>query len=150
MIVVRTLLLLAGLATAAYGIELVLKMSPVDRMSIAVWFLGAIVIHDAILAPLSAGAGVLGDHVFPARVRGPVTVGAVITFTLIVVAAPVLFRGGAVANPTVLDRDYPLGLAVALVVVWAAVGIVVYRRRRRSRAAPARHRPGRILRPRGE
>jgi hypothetical protein len=45
----------------------------------------------------------------------------VCTVTLLAVAVPTLTRGGALPNPTVLDRNYPAGLAVALVLVWVLV-----------------------------
>ena len=55
------------------------------------------------------------------------------------IASPVLFRANALAdNPTLLDRNYSLGFAVALAIVWAAVAVsLVLRRGRRSRASTA-------------
>ncbi|WP_227982491.1 hypothetical protein [Nocardia spumae] len=132
MTVVRAVLLLSGLAAAGYGIDLVLTMRPVELLSIAIWFLGVIVLHDAVFAPLSAGVGAIGRRWVPAGVVAPVAIGAVATVTLVVVAVPVVRRGGAVANPTVLDRDYGVGLAIAVALVWAGVGGAVLRRRRRE------------------
>ncbi|MEU6559530.1 hypothetical protein [Nocardia nova] len=130
--VLRALLIVAGIASAAYGIGLVLQMNTTDLKSIAVWSAGLLVLHDAVFAPLSAGAGTLGRYLLPAPVRGPVTIGAVTTVVLAIVSVPVVGRAGAVANPTVLDRDYGAGLTVALVLVWAGVGIAAVWRIRRS------------------
>jgi len=129
---VRVLLAAAGIASAAYGISLVLHMNTTDLMSIAVWSVGLLVVHDAVFAPLSAGVGVLGRHLIPGSVRGPVTIGVVATVVLAILSVPVIARAGAVANSTVLDRDYRLGLAVALVSVWTGVGLTMVWRIRRS------------------
>lgn len=70
------------------------------------------------------------------------TIGAILTVALVVVSLPVLFqRGGIAANPSSLDRNYPVGLAVAVAVVWLGCGSwLVYSwwlSRRRSRSAVA-------------
>ncbi|WP_062997123.1 hypothetical protein [Nocardia mikamii] len=131
--VVRGLLIAAGAACAAYGIELLLQMNTTDLMSIAVWSVGLLLVHDVVFAPLSAGVGVMGRYLIPGPARAPVTIGAVATVVLAVVSVPVVGRAGAVANSTVLDRNYGVGSAVALVLVWAGVGVGVLWRRRRSR-----------------
>jgi len=49
---------------------------------------------------------------------------------LVLLAIPVLSRPGMRPdNPSVLDRDYPLGLTVALAVVWFCVPVYVLLRR---------------------
>ncbi|PSR65772.1 hypothetical protein C8258_21205 [Nocardia sp. MDA0666] len=131
---VRVLLAAAGIASAGYGISLVLHMNTTDLMSIAVWSVGLLVLHDAVFAPLSAGVGVSVRHLIPGSVRGPVTIGVVATVVLAIVSVPVIGRAGAVANSTVLDRNYGAGLAVALAVVWAGVGVMMLWRIRRSRS----------------
>ncbi|MFF0457663.1 hypothetical protein [Nocardia africana] len=128
---VRVLLAVAGIASAAYGISLVLHMNTTDLMSIAVWSVGLLLVHDAVFAPLSAGVGVVGRHLIPGSVRGPVTIGVVATVVLAILSVPVIGRGGAVANSTVLDRNYGLGLAAALAVVWAGIGVTTLWRIRR-------------------
>jgi hypothetical protein len=57
---------------------------------------------------------------------------------LLLLAVPVYDTPGARPdNPTVLDRNYPLGLTISLALVWACVPVyrvlaVVLQRRRRS------------------
>ncbi|MEV5649493.1 hypothetical protein AB0L57_14695 [Nocardia sp. NPDC052254] len=140
MTVIRALLIAAGLASVAYGIDLVLRMSTTDLMSIAVWFGGLLLLHDAVFAPLSAAVGTVGRYVIADLVRGPVIVGAVATVTLAIVAVPVLGRSGAVANSTVLDRNYGAGLAVALLLVWTGVAVAVLWRGRRGPGRAAQRR----------
>ncbi|AYF76187.1 hypothetical protein D7D52_22765 [Nocardia yunnanensis] len=138
MTVIRILLGAFGIGVAVYGIELLLKMSATDLRSVAAWFVGAILAENLIFGPLAALAGVLGHYVLPPRWWPAYTVGACTSLALILVAVPVLGRGGAVpGNDTILDRDYPLGLLAALAVVWAAVAAYLLVSGRRTRAAAA-------------
>ncbi len=128
----RALLIAAGAISAAYGINLVLQMNTTDLMSIALWLAGLLVLHDTVFAPLSAGVGTLGRYLLPDLVHGPVAIGFVATVVLTIVSIPVIGRAGAVANSTVLDRNYSTGLMAALALVWAGVGMAVLWRTRRS------------------
>ena len=77
-----------------------------------------------VLTGLATAAGLAGRRILPRRWWAPLVIGAAGTVGLAAVAIPVLGRSGAVAgNTTVLDRDYGLGLASAILVVWAVVGI---------------------------
>ncbi|WP_238815473.1 hypothetical protein [Nocardia brasiliensis] len=130
MTAVRVLLLLAGGGLGWYGISLLLEVPRADLMSIALWFVGGILVHDALFAPLCAAVGVTARRFLPGIWWGPAACGAACTVALLSIAAPVLDRGHAMPdNPTVLDRNYPLGLAAAVVVVWALVGVAVAARR---------------------
>ncbi|MFC4127696.1 hypothetical protein [Nocardia rhizosphaerae] len=124
MTAVRIVLGLAGLWLAWIGIDLLLGQSRIDLISAGLWFVGAIVLHDGVFAPLCAALGVGGKRLLPPTSAAPVAVGTVCTVTLVLISVPVLGRELAVAaNPTVLDRDYPAGLLAAVVVVWVLVGI---------------------------
>jgi hypothetical protein len=134
MTAVRVLLLLIGLTSGWYGITLMLDFDISDLMSIALWFCGGILLHDAVFAPLCAAVGIGARHLLPRTWWAPAACGAVGTVALASIAAPVLDRGGAMPdNPSVLDRDYATGLAVALVVVWALVVLATVTRRRMER-----------------
>ncbi|MTE13790.1 hypothetical protein [Nocardia aurantiaca] len=147
MTITRILLCVSGIGLAAYGVDLLLKMSTTDLRSVAVWFIGAILAENLVFGPVAALAGVLGHHVLPARWWSAYTVGAFISLALILLAIPVLGREGAVpGNDTVLDRDYTVGLIVSLAVVWAVVAAyLLLTRGRRSPATAAEpriaHRP---------
>ncbi|MFE6864145.1 hypothetical protein [Nocardia sp. NPDC057668] len=122
----RALLILLGVALAWYGIALLLRMNPADLKSIALWFAGGILLHDAVFAPAAAALGLAGRRLLPTSAWGPLACGALCTVTLALIAVPVLGRAHAIAdNPTILDRAYPLGLAVALAVIWSAVLLVL-------------------------
>ncbi|MDT3395380.1 hypothetical protein RKE29_01730 [Streptomyces sp. B1866] len=123
---------------------------------VAVWLGGAVVLHDAVLAPLVLGLGLLlgrtgglgggeaggqggglagGLGGGRGLVRGALVVGGSLTL----VALPVLLRPGARANSSVLPLDYVSNwllalaavavLAVLLGVTRAAVRAVRQRRR---------------------
>ena len=137
--VARSVLVTAGMAAGLYGLVLLLSGSTADLTSIAIWFAGCVLVHDAVIAPLVVAGGAGAARVLPSSARPPVLAGAICTLTLVAIASPVLFRANALAdNPTLLDRNYSLGFVVALAIVWAAVGVsVLLRRARRSRASTA-------------
>ena len=135
----RSLLATAGAAAGLYGLVLLLSGSTTDLKSIAIWFAGCVLVHDAVIAPLVVAGGAGAARALPSSARPPVLAGAICTLTLVAIASPVLFRAGALAdNPTLLDRNYALGFAVALVIVWAAVAVsLVLRRGRRPQPSTA-------------
>ncbi|MGE0216632.1 hypothetical protein [Mycolicibacterium sp.] len=122
MTAVRVLLVLAGVAAGGYGAVLLWENPTVVLVRILVWAVVAAVVHDLVFAPLCALLGWAGRRVVPVRWRSPVAVAALCSVVLALLAIPVYGRPGMrVDNPTVLDRDYPLGLWIALAIVWACV-----------------------------
>ncbi|MFG1795524.1 hypothetical protein [Nocardia sp. NPDC049149] len=136
MTTIRILLVLAGIWFGWYGIGLLLDFPRADLISIALWFGGAILLHDAIFAPLSALVGVTARRILPGSWWGLAACGAVCTVALVLIAAPVLGRGHAMPdNPTVLDRNYPLGLTVTITLIWVLVAVTAATRFRRTRTS---------------
>lgn len=124
--IIRGLLIAAGLWLLWYGIMLLLGHNRMDLESIAMWVAGGILIHDGIFAPLCAALGVSARRLLPRTWWAPLATGTVATVTLLAVATPVLGRHHAMAdNPTVLDRNYGVGLTVGLLVIWILVGLSV-------------------------
>ena len=139
-------LVAVGLATMLVGgITLLNDVDPKRYLGIAVWFVGALVLHDGIISLVVFGANVLmrktGGRLripLPALliVQGALVVAGIMT--LIVVPAA-LKKSIGTANPTLLPLDYGLHLVVFYVVLAAvtAVALAAYallRRRRRSTA----------------
>jgi hypothetical protein len=113
-----------GVAMGAWGAFLLLPLVDVD---LAVWFVGGPVLHDVLLAPLFGGVGLLIARWVPRPWRAAVQVGGTLTGVLALLAVPLLWRPFAgPSNPGLNDRDYPLGLLVAVGVVWLAVGVVTF------------------------
>lgn len=118
----RMLLALAGIGLGAYGAVLLLDNPPVIILRILIWAVVAAVVHDLVFAPVCAALGLAGRRLIPLRWQSPVAVAGLCSVVLMLLAIPVFSRPGMRPdNPSVLDRDYPLGLAIALAVVWLCV-----------------------------
>ncbi len=127
----RTVLVITGVMIGLYGVVLLWDHSPTVLMRIAVWALVGVAVHDFVFAPLCVAAGLAGRPLLPARWQSPVAVAALCTVVLALLAVPVYNKPGLKPdNPTVLDRNYPLGLWVALAVVWACVPLYYFLSRR--------------------
>jgi hypothetical protein len=125
--------LVAGWGVMAFGAWTVLERAGATRpIEFAAWFVALTAAHDLVVAPsVSALAGWLSPRI-RRSVRSPVFGAAIVSAVLALLALPPLF-GDPADNETVLVRNYPAGLAVALAVVWivAAVWIGLARLRRR-------------------
>lgn len=133
----RMLIGLAGAAMGAFGALRFLRLDLPDILNAMLWLVGGVLVHDAIVAPLTIGVTVLGTRLVPRRGRAAVLTGLVVLLTVTVTAVPVLGGWGARAdNATLLNRDYVVGWAVfaALVVVGTVIGVAPLRRRREGRA----------------
>lgn len=118
----RAMLVFAGVALGAYGGLLLWDNPPVVLMRILIWALIAALVHDFVFAPLCAALGFAGARLVPVRWRAPVAVAALCSVVLALLAIPVYGKPGLRPdNPTVLDRDYAVGLWVALAAVWVCV-----------------------------
>lgn len=101
--------------------------------SMAIWIVGCLIAHDFVLAPLVFAVGKALRRVASGAGRRMLQVSLYLYGVFVLVSIPVLGRfGQRPDNPTLLPRDYGVGLIVALAVVWAAttaVFIAVGRRR---------------------
>lgn len=120
-----------GVAMGSWGAFLLLPLVDVD---LALWFIGGPVVHDLLLAPLLGGLGLLVARWVPERWRAPVQVGGLLTGVLLALAVPLLWRPFAGSpNPGLNDRDYLVGLLVAVAVIWLGVLAVTLTRPRADR-----------------
>jgi hypothetical protein len=141
----RRLLALLGVAAIGYGgWRLVhLLASTTARRSWATFFLGSLVGHDFLLAPLVVLAGVLLARVLPPLVKAPVQAGLIVTGVLVLVEWPFVRRYGIRPDtPSALPRDYAHGLLLVLALVWAVIAGWVIMRLIRDRAGDPRGRRG--------
>jgi len=121
----RVVLVLAGVAASAYGVVLLLDRPTEDLVETGLWLAAGVLLHDAVLAPLVLGLGVVGARWLPARLRTPLAFGLVVLGSVTLVAVPVLGRFGAKPdNPTLLDRDYTTGWLVVAGLTLAAVVVL--------------------------
>ena len=133
LIAVGVLLLALG------GLVLVLDVGPSEFVGIAIWFAGAIILHDGILAPIVFGVSLMlrraGKRIPLGAlliVQGAVVVGAM---TALLVVPEQLKQAIGTANPTILPLNYGVNLVVFGVVLIAVtvLAVVVYLRRVRAR-----------------
>ncbi|TFB91074.1 hypothetical protein [Cryobacterium sp. HLT2-28] len=122
--VARATLVLLGAAGLAWGAWVMVDTVRIARLpGVALWVGAAILVHDAVIAPLVFFGGVLlrragrrlaGTVV--AVLQGAIVLGSIMT--LIVVPEIVAqTQGRAPENPTVLPLDYGTNLAVFWVVI---------------------------------
>ncbi len=120
---IRAILLLGGVWCAYYGISMILKYRPADLLSVVMWFAGGVLLHDGVFAPLCAVVGLGGRRLLPRAWWAPLAYGATLTIVLVALAIPVLLPHNTFGNSTVVDRNYPLGLGIALAIVWITVAL---------------------------
>ncbi|MEU7650613.1 hypothetical protein AB0C42_19160 [Micromonospora taraxaci] len=120
---VRLLLLVLGVAAAAYGGWL---LRPHLDTTLP-WLIGGPVLHDLLVAPLIGLVGLALGRLVTNRLRlAWITAGLLASATLLLIAVPLLWRPpSAPPNPGLPDRDYPLALTAGLAVLWAVVAIVL-------------------------
>jgi hypothetical protein len=118
---------LVGLALGtpflAVGLDALLGNPAATHPTRAVaWVVGAAVAHDLVLAPLVFAAGALVRRVPLGRARVWVVTGLVVSSVVALWSWPFVRGYGRVANnPSILPRNYAVGLAGTLVAVWTAV-----------------------------
>lgn len=139
----RMALSLAGTAFLAVGLwSAVTQLGSGPLLGLALWLAGAVVVHDGILAPLTAladGALDRGGRGLEPGSLSIVRAGSVIGAVLSLVALPALHaRSLGTDNPTILTADYAARLAwvwfVIVLAVLAGVTVVQYRSRRRRKS----------------
>lgn len=126
-----------GLAMGAFGALRFLQLDFPDIVNAVLWLAGGVLVHDAILAPLTIALTFLSARVLPAGARARVAVGFIVIATVTLSAVPVLGKfGERPDNPTILDRNYLVGWLVFVVLVAVVIvlaGPIAARRRRRGK-----------------
>jgi hypothetical protein len=128
--------LVIGTAIMGFGVvSLVQRFGATRPPSFALFFLGAIALHDFVLTPVVLAFGRLVSPRLPLPARGSVLGAAIVTGTVTLASVPVVFRFGRLAsNPSLLPRDSALGLLVVLLAVWFVTGVLVWRAVRHTSA----------------
>jgi hypothetical protein len=114
------------LALLGYGtLRLLTGVPPNDLLSLGLWLVAAVVIHDGLVSPTLLGIGSVLTRL-PARVRRFVQAGLIVSGLLVVLAAPLIHRAGTQPpSKALLVRDYGVNLAVLIVMV-ASVSAIGY------------------------
>lgn len=138
----RLLLGAAGVAVLAYGIDRLAHEPAIPHPGqVAEWIVGAIILHDGLIAPVVLAVGYLVSRLVPAPARAIVQGGLVVAGAVVVIAVPLLVKP-VPSIPTVLPLDYGRSLAIVLgSVVAATASLVAVRLARTRRLARARRPP---------
>ncbi len=121
----RLLLALPGLAALVWGALLfadyAFPLRP-DVFGTAFWIVGAPVVNDALIAPVTAVTGLVLSRIVPPPWKTPVIAGTVATAILAVLAFPLLWRTyGTPPEPGLHDGNTALGLILTVAAVWLLV-----------------------------
>jgi hypothetical protein len=126
-----------GTATAAYGVPLLVgRQDPAEVTAALTWLVAGVLLHDAVLAPLTIVVGVVAARWRSAHLRVAGMIALVVLGPLTLLAVPVLGGfGEEPTNPSLLDRPYVAGwaLIVALTCLAAAGHALVVRSRHGAR-----------------
>jgi hypothetical protein len=117
--------LAVGLPVIAYGVRgMLVDADRTHPAELAGWIVGAAVVNDALVVPLAMGAAWLARRITPARAWPPVRSGLLATGVVLVVAWP--FVRGYGRDPTIpslLERNYAVGVTAAIGATWVAVAV---------------------------
>lgn len=97
------------------------------------WFIGALLVHDLIVAPTTLLIGRGLRHVRPRVLRTPLQVGLAITAVVAVVSFPLVRGYGAdsqVGNTSIIPKNISVGVLVVLALVWVTLAGVTWWRAR--------------------
>jgi len=140
---IQIALVVVGVGLLALGgLTLLADVNPKRYLGLATWLVGALIIHDGIIAP-TVFAIVLffrrANKSLPVVllliVQGALVVGSII---VLIVLPEILKKAIGTANPTLLPLDYTLNLALFLgglaVLTAAAAGAYLALRRQKARS----------------
>jgi len=123
-----------GAVLIGWGVRTLLERD-VALFDFGLWFLGALALHDVVLAPFVFLVGAVVGRLVPGPVRGAVQAGLILSGLLLLFAVPGLFTDGAdPRDPSLLPNDYVVSVLVLLGLIAVCTAVGVTRGLRRSRA----------------
>ena len=117
----------AGILMGLYGASLLLTGVDFGNLLVlALWLIGAVVIHDGILSPVVLGVGWALHRWVPPRARRYAQAGLIAAGLITVVAVPMIMQQGAEpASKALLRQNFGGNLTLLLGIV-AAVSLLLY------------------------
>jgi len=118
---------IAGVLLGLFGLfRLLTQEPPFELIMLALWLIGAIVIHDGILSPIVVGVGWAVARVVPPRARrflqGALIVAALVT----VIAIPMIYRRDSQPRAkTMLQQNFGGNLTLLIGVI-GALSLLAY------------------------
>jgi hypothetical protein len=124
-----------GSAFLATGVRSLLgAAADTHPVAAATWVVGLAIAHDLVLVPTVLLVGVAVRRLAPPAVRASLAAALLIAGCVSLIAWPLVRGYGRIAgNPSILPRDYGVGLGLVLAVVGTATVVGVLRQRRAAR-----------------
>jgi hypothetical protein len=132
-----------GLAALGYGLAgLFTDTGATNPRNSLAWLVGGLLVHDVLLVPVTALAGLVLARAVPAPYRAVVQGALIVSGSVALMSLP-LWRGygGAPGNASVNALPYGRNLAIVLGAVWAVALLLMVARWRRARAGRSTDRP---------
>ena len=137
--VVRGLLLVAGVGFGLWGLWLMRDFTSEQLVSMLTWLAGGVILHDAVVAPITVAVGVVAARVLPGHARTSAAIVFLVWATLTVAFVNVLSgQGGKPDNDTVLNRPYVWSWVVLTGVLVVSAALVAHGRRSARHLDPPR------------
>ena len=140
----RVLLASAGVLLGLFGVFRLLTQVPVGDVAIlALWLIGAIVIHDGILSPIVLAVGWTIARFVPPRARRYLQGALIVAALITVVAVPMVYREGSQpAAKAILQQNFGGNLTLLLAII-GALTLAAYAVRVATDHSPRRPNAGR-------
>jgi len=118
---------IAGILLGLFGVfRLLTQVPPSALVVLALWLVGALVIHDGILSPIVAGVGWAIARVVPPRARRYLQGALIMSALVTVIALPMIHRQGSQPrSKSLLLQNFGLNLTLLIGII-AALSLLAY------------------------
>lgn len=137
--IARLIICVGGVALIGVGLFNALNLGFVDLLWLGFWLAAGLLVHDAVLAPGTAGLSKLAADRWPAHRRRIPLIAVVAIGSLTLIALPLIKQQDSVTgNATLLGRNYFLGWALACLLVLVGAAMAAIFRRVQAGREPSR------------
>ena len=139
----RIVLAVLGVGVGTYGIFQLLTQLPWQTLALlALWLIGALIIHDGLLSPAVIGVGAALRRYVPDRGRRYLQFGLIMAAMVTVIAVPMIYRANTQPPAkALLLQDFGINLTVLLAAIGGGTLIAYAIRVARDRSVPGRPPP---------
>jgi hypothetical protein len=139
----RIVLAVVGVGVGTYGIFQLLTQLPWQTLVLlALWLIGALIIHDGLLSPAVIGVGAALRRYVPDRGRRFLQFGLIMAAMVTVIAVPMIYRANTQPPAkALLLQDFGINLTVLLAAIGGGTLIAYAIRVARDRSVPGRPLP---------
>lgn len=137
MLQARIIFAIAGIALGLFGIFRLLTQIPgPSLLLLAIWLVGALIIHDGLLSPAVVGVGWLLHRFVPDRARRYLQAGLIMSAIATVIAVPMIYlRDSQPPSKALLAQNYGGNLLVIIAIIAVVTAISYAARVVRDRSA---------------